>query len=98
MSDQQPPPVPQLSRRAVLVLLGAAIEDRHARFLTSIRPRLDNLAPLIVSEHGRGFWTVLDPPRDGADSRVAFVPEGPGLNASWEWLRGLDDEVHGQVS
>jgi hypothetical protein len=27
------------------------IEDRHARFLTSIRPRLDNLAPLMVSEH-----------------------------------------------
>jgi hypothetical protein len=20
------------------------------------------------------------------------------LNGSWEWLRGLDDEVHGQVS
>jgi hypothetical protein len=58
-----------------------AIEDRHARFLTSIRPRLDNLAPLMVSEHGRGFWTVLDPPRDGADSRVAFLPEGPGLAA-----------------
>jgi len=57
------------------------IEDRHARFLTSIRPRLDNLAPLMVSEHGRGFWTVLDPPRDGADSRVAFLPEGPGLAA-----------------
>lgn len=73
--------MPQLSRRAVLVLLGAATEDRHARFLTSIRPRLDNLAPLIVSEHGRGFWTVLDPPRDGADSRVVFVPEGPGLAA-----------------
>ena len=49
------------------------------RFLTSIRPRLDNLAPLMVSEHGRGFWTVLDAPRDGADSRVAFLPEGPGL-------------------
>jgi hypothetical protein len=81
MSDQQPPLVPQLSRRAVLVLLGAATEDRHARFLTSIQPRLDNLAPLIVSEHGRGFWTVLDPPRDGADSRIAFVPEGPGLAA-----------------
>jgi hypothetical protein len=58
-----------------------AIEDRHTRFLTSIRPRLDNLAPLMVSEHGRGFWTVLDPPRDGADSRVAFLPEGPGLAA-----------------
>jgi hypothetical protein len=57
------------------------IEDRHARFLTSIRPRLDNLAPLMVSEHGRGFWTVLDAPRDGADSRVAFLPEGPGLAA-----------------
>ena len=42
-----------------------AIEDRHARFLTSIRPRLDQLAPLMVSEHGRGFWAVLDPPRDG---------------------------------
>ena len=57
------------------------IEDRHARFLTSIRPRLDNLAPLMVSEHGRGFWTVLDPPTDGADSRVVFLPEGPGLAA-----------------
>jgi hypothetical protein len=54
------------------------IEDRHARFLASIRPRLDNLAPVMVSEHGRGFWTVLDPPRDGADSRVPFLPEGPG--------------------
>ena len=52
MSDQQPPLVPQSSRRVVLVLLGA-IEDRHARFLTSIRPRLDNLAPLMVGEHGR---------------------------------------------
>jgi hypothetical protein len=81
MSDQQPPLVPQLSRRVMLVLLGAAIDDRHARFLTSIRPRLDNLAPLMVGEHGRGFWVVLDPPRDGADSRVAFVPEGPGLAA-----------------
>jgi hypothetical protein len=58
-----------------------AIEDRHARFLTSIRPRLDNLAPVMVSEHGRGFWAVLDPPADGADSRVAFLPEGPGLAA-----------------
>jgi len=57
------------------------IEDRHARFLTSIRPRLDNLAPLMVSEHGRGFWTVLGPPRDGADSGVGFLPEGPGLAA-----------------
>jgi hypothetical protein len=35
----------------------------------------------MVSEHGRGFWTVLDPPRDGADSRVAFLAEGPGLAA-----------------
>jgi hypothetical protein len=43
-----------------------AIEDRHARFLTSIRPRLDQLAPLMVSEHGRGFWAVLDPPADGS--------------------------------
>jgi hypothetical protein len=59
----------------------SAIEDRHARFLTSIRPRLDDLAPVMVSEHGRGFWTVLDPPRHGADSRVAFLPEGPGLAA-----------------
>jgi hypothetical protein len=58
-----------------------AIEDRHASFLTSSRPHLDNLAPLMVSEHGRGFWTMLDPPRDGADSRVAFLPEGPGLAA-----------------
>jgi hypothetical protein len=58
-----------------------AIEDRHARFLTALRPRLDNLAPLMVSEHGRGFWAVLDPPRDGADSRVGFMPEGPGLAA-----------------
>ncbi|MFL6270208.1 MAG: hypothetical protein ACJ75A_08605 [Actinomycetes bacterium] len=58
-----------------------AIEDRHARFLTSIRPPLDQLAPLMVSEHGRGFWAVLDPPRDGADSRVGFMPEGPGLAA-----------------
>jgi hypothetical protein len=33
----------------------------------------------MVSEHGRGLWTVLDPPRDGADSRVAFLPEGAGL-------------------
>ena len=58
-----------------------ALEDRHARFLTSIRPRLDNLAPVLVSEHGRGFWVVLDPPRDGADSRVVFMAEGPGLAA-----------------
>ena len=58
-----------------------AIEDRHARFLTSIRPRLDQLAPLMVSEHGRGFWAVLDPPADGVDSRVGFLPEGPGLAA-----------------
>jgi hypothetical protein len=57
------------------------IEDRHARFLSSIGPRLDNLAPVMVSEHGRGFWTVLDPPTDGADSRVGFLPEGPGLAA-----------------
>jgi hypothetical protein len=56
-----------------------AIEDRHARFLTGIRPRLDNLAPLLVSEHGRGFWVVLDPPRDGVDSRVVFMAEGRGL-------------------
>jgi hypothetical protein len=59
----------------------SAIEDRHTVFLTSIIPRLDNLAPVMVSEHGRGFWTVLDPPRHGADSRVAFMPEGPGLAA-----------------
>jgi hypothetical protein len=58
-----------------------AIEDRHARFLTSIRPRLDDLAPLMVSEHGRGFWAVLDPPSDGVDSRIGFMPEGPGLAA-----------------
>jgi hypothetical protein len=58
-----------------------AIEDRHARFLTSIRPRLDQLAPLMVSEHGRGFWAVLDQPADGADSQVGFLPEGPGLAA-----------------
>ena len=58
-----------------------AMEDRHARFLTSLRPRLDQLAPVMVSEHGRGFWAVLDPPRDGADSRVGFMPEGPGLAA-----------------
>jgi hypothetical protein len=58
-----------------------AIEDRHARFLTGIQPRLDNLAPVMVSEHGRGFWTVLDPPRHGADSRVVFLTEGPGLAA-----------------
>jgi hypothetical protein len=57
------------------------IEDRHARFLTANQPRLDQLAPLHVSEHGRGFWAVLDPPRDGADSRVGFMPEGPGLAA-----------------
>lgn len=42
-----------------------AIEDRHTRFLTSIRPRLDDLAPVMVSEHGRGFWAVLDLPREG---------------------------------
>ena len=58
-----------------------AIEDRHARFLTSIRPRLDDLAPVRVGEHGRGFWVVLDPPRDGEESRVGFMPEGPGLAA-----------------
>jgi hypothetical protein len=57
------------------------MEDRHARFLTSSRPRMDQLAPLHVSEHGRGFWAVLDPPRDGEDSRVGFMPEGPGLAA-----------------
>jgi hypothetical protein len=59
----------------------SAIEDRHAALLTSITPRLDNLAPVMVSEHGRGFWTVLDPPRHGVDSRVAFLAEGPGLAA-----------------
>jgi hypothetical protein len=59
----------------------SAIEDRHAVFLTSIIPRLDNLASVMVGEHGRGFWTVLDPPRQGVDSRVAFLPEGPGLAA-----------------
>jgi hypothetical protein len=59
----------------------SAVEDRHAAFLTSITPRLDNLAPVMVSEHGRGFWTVLDPPRHGVDSRVAFLAEGPGLAA-----------------
>jgi hypothetical protein len=58
-----------------------AIEDRHARFLTSIRPHLDQLAPVMVGEHGRGFWVVLDPPTDGVDSRVAFMPEGAGLAA-----------------
>jgi hypothetical protein len=58
-----------------------SIEDRHARFLTSIRPRLDDLAPVMVGEHGRGFWAVLDPPRDGEESRVGFMPEGPGLAA-----------------
>jgi len=35
----------------------------------------------MVSEHGRGFWAVLDPPADGVDSRVGFLPEGPGLAA-----------------
>jgi hypothetical protein len=59
----------------------SATEDRHAAFLTSITPRLDNLAPVMVSEHGHGFWTVLDPPRHGVDSRVGFLPEGPGLAA-----------------
>jgi hypothetical protein len=58
-----------------------AIEDRHARFLTSIRPRLDDLAPVMVGEHGRGFWVVLDPPRAGEESRVGFMPEEPGLAA-----------------
>jgi hypothetical protein len=29
------------------------LEDRHARFLTSTRPRLDDLASVMVSEHGR---------------------------------------------
>jgi hypothetical protein len=43
----------------------SAIEDRHAVFLTSI--------------NGRGFWTVLDPPGAWVDSRVGFLPEGPGL-------------------
>jgi hypothetical protein len=57
------------------------MEDRHARFLTGIRPHLDNLAPLMVAENGRGFWAVLDPPTDGTDSRVGFLPEGPGLAA-----------------
>ena len=47
----------------------------------------------MVGEHGRGFWAVLDPPRDGEDSRVGFMPEGPGLAAwraaSWRtWSRG----------
>ncbi len=35
----------------------------------------------MVAEHGRGFWTVLDPPTGGEDSRVGFMPEGPGLAA-----------------
>jgi hypothetical protein len=43
----------------------SAIEDRHAVFLTSI--------------NGRGFWTVLGPTRAWVDSRVGFLPEGPGL-------------------
>jgi hypothetical protein len=34
-----------------------------------------------VGAHGRGFWVVLDPPTDGVDSRVAFMPEGAGLAA-----------------
>jgi hypothetical protein len=59
----------------------SAIEDRHAVFLTSIIPRLDDLAPVMVSEHGRGFWTVLDPSGHGVDARVGFLPEGPGLAA-----------------
>ena len=58
-----------------------AIGDRHAGFLTGIRPRLDNLAPVMVSEHGRSFWTVLDSPHHEADSRVVFLTEGPGLAA-----------------
>jgi hypothetical protein len=29
----------------------SAIEDRHAVFLTGIIPRLDDLAPVMVSEH-----------------------------------------------
>jgi hypothetical protein len=54
----------------------SAIEDRHAVFLTSIIPRLDDLAPVMVSEHGRGFWTVLDPSGHGVDSRVGSCRKG----------------------
>jgi hypothetical protein len=35
-----------------------AIEDRHARFLTSIRPRLDNLAP---GPSGPSWLSMLGP-------------------------------------
>jgi hypothetical protein len=54
----------------------SAIEDRHAVLLTSIIPRLDDLAPVMVSEHGRGFWTVLDPSGHGVDSRVGSCRKG----------------------
>jgi hypothetical protein len=54
------------------------MEDRHARFLTGIRPRLDNLAPLMVAENGHGFWAVLDPPTDEADPASGSCPKAPG--------------------
>ena len=45
------------------------------------------------------------PPRSDQQSTIEIVSYDPTwprlfreLNASWEWLRGLDDEVHGQVS
>jgi hypothetical protein len=40
-----------------------AIEDRHARFLTALRPRLDNLAPLMSARCAYG--APLTPPRPG---------------------------------
>jgi hypothetical protein len=49
-------------------------------FLTSIIPRLDDLAPVMVSEHGRGFWTVLDPSGMGW-TPASVLAGGPGLAA-----------------
>jgi hypothetical protein len=58
-----------------------AIEDRHARFLTSNRPCLDQLAPLMVSEHGRGFWgSWTHPPMESAPGSGS-CRKAPGLAA-----------------
>jgi hypothetical protein len=76
---EHPPPAPQPTQAGLRLepASTSAIEDRHAAFLTSITPRLDNLAPVLVSEHGRGFWTVLDHPpmgRAGVPVPVGWPP------------------------
>jgi hypothetical protein len=42
-----------------------AIEDRHTRFLTGIRPRLDNLAPVMSASTAAAFGRCLTHPATG---------------------------------